>query len=271
MGSVLFSLLVTFSQAQTVRTPLSATNVFVQAYSRNEADVFSFGVNQAALANLSTLCAGVYAERRFLLEELTYYQAALAVPAAAGRFGLSGRYMGNGGQYQAEVGLAYARKLGSWVDIGAQFNYYTVKPAGYSSAGAVYFNAGVLVHLNKQVHVGIQVRNPTSAAVGRAEAGEVLPAVYSAGVGYAVSEQFFVGGEVQKATDQKAGISAGMQYRFDNQLWARTGFCSATTSYFLGVGCGLKALRLEVTVNMHPQLGATPGLQLIFHQKEKTQ
>jgi hypothetical protein len=269
VGSVLFSLLYTLSQAQTLRTPLSATNLFLQAYSRKQADVFSFGANQAALANLSSLSVGVYAEQRFLLQELTFYQAALIVPTASGQFGLSGRYMGSSTQYQAEAGLAYARKLGPWVDIGAQFNYYTVKSAGYSGAWAVYAEAGALVHLSEQVHLGMQVRNPTSAAVGHT-GEEVLPFVYTAGVGYEVSEQFFMGCEVQKAARAKAGINAGMQYRFDERLWARTGFSSATSSYLLAIGFGLKTLRLDVTASVHPQLGVTPGVQLIFHQNEKT-
>ena len=269
MGSVLFSLLVTLTQAQNLRAPLSATNVFLQAYSRKEADVFSFSANQAALVGLSTLSAGVYAERRFLIQELSFYQAAVAVPTASGPFGLSVRYMGSSMQYQAEAGLAYARKLGPWVDVGAQFNYYTVKPAGYASTGAVYFEAGALIHLGEQVHLGVQVRNPTSATLGYAEA-EVLPFVYAVGMGYEVSEDFFVAAEVQKAEGSKAGVNAGMQYRFDDRLWARSGFCSATSNYLLAVGYGLKGLKLEVTASIHPQLGLTPGLQLIFHQKAKT-
>lgn len=177
--------------------------------------------------------------------------------------------MGNSTHYQAEAGLAYARKLTSWVDIGAQFNYYKVKPAGFSSTGTIYFEAGALVHLGEQINIGIHARNPTAAAVGHVEE-ELLPFVYSAGVGYEVSEELFVAGEVQKATGAKAGINTGMQYRFDDRLWARAGFYSASSSYMLAVGCGLKDLKLEVVGSVHPQLGLTPGLQLIFHQKEKT-
>lgn len=131
------------------------------------------------------------------------------------------------------------------------------------------FEAGVLAHLGEQVPIGIQVRNPTAATLGHA-GEEKLPFVYRAGVGYAVSEQFFVGGEMQKATGAKTGINACMQYRFDNRLWARTGFCSGTYSYWLSFGYALKAMRLDVMASVHPQLGVTPGLQLIFHQKEKT-
>lgn len=266
MGSVLFSLLFTISQAQTVRQPLSARSVFPNAYSLKVTDAFSFTANQAALANTATLTGGFYGERRFLLQELAFYRAVFCVPTSSGQFGFTGIYSGYSNHHELLAGLAYGRKLGGKVDVGAQFNYQVVKIAGYGSASTVFVEAGTVLHLDKQTHIGIHVSNPTSSQLGK-DTKDLLPSVYTVGVGYEVSPQVFVGGEVQKTLHKHVVAGAGMQYRFDDRLWARAGFRSA--GYYLGIGVGIKDLRLDATINVHPQLGVTPGLQVIFHQKKK--
>ena len=268
-GSILLSILLTTSQAQQLRVPLSATAPFVAAYSAKEADVFSFAANQAALANITSASVGFYAEKRFLLQELSFYGLALALPTSSGQFGLTARYLGHSAYNEASAGLAYGRKLSALVDIGAQFTYHTQKAAAQGTASAVYAEAAALFHLSKQVHAGLQVSNPTSVRLGK-EGGEQLPFMYTAGVGYEVSDRFFVGGELQKRQGAALGVNAGMQYRFDNRLWARTGFRSVTDSYYLALGAGLKFAKLEAMACVHPQLGITPALQLVFTSKEKT-
>lgn len=268
LGSALVALLFTISHAQTVRPPLTAVSSFPSAYSAKQTDVFSFLANPAALANITTLTGGVYGERRFLLQELPFYQAALCVPTTTGQFGFSGSYFGRSVHHEGVAGLAYGRRLGAKLDIGARFNYHTVKMAGYGTASALSAEVGVLVHLHEQVHVGLHISNPTLAAIGK-EGEDVLPVVGRAGLGYEVSPQFFVAGEVQQVLHAGLSVNAGMQYRFDERLWARVGFQSATTVYVLGLGFGLKALRLETTVGVHPQLGVTPGLLILFTTKQK--
>lgn len=268
MGSALVALLFTISQAQTVRPPLTAVSSFPSAYSTKQTDAFSFLANPAALVHTTTLAGGVYGERRFLLQELPFYQAALCLPTSSGQFGFSGSYFGQSVHHEAVVGLAYGRRLGAKLDIGARFNYHTVKIAGFGAASALSVEVGSLLHLSEQVHVGVYISNPTAAAIGK-EGEDLLPVMGRAGVGYDVSPQFFVAGEVQQVVHGAFSVNAGMQYRFDERLWARVGFQSATSVYALGLGFGIKPLRLEVTASVHPQLGVTPGLLLLFTAKQK--
>ncbi|HEY1112022.1 MAG TPA: hypothetical protein VGE66_00615 [Chitinophagaceae bacterium] len=270
LSSVLCTLLFTISQAQSVRPPLSAAPLFPNAYSLKETDAFSFLVNPAALANTALLTGGIYGERRFLLQELAFYQVALCVPTNSGQLGFGGGYMGSITHSEGRAGLAYGRKLGSKVDVGARFNYQLIKIAGYGSASAVYVDAGALLHLSELVHLGLHISNPTSARLGK-EGEDLLPVGGTAGVGYEVSPQFFMATEVQKILHQELSVNAAVQYRFDERLWGRVGFRSATSTYYFGLGVALKALKLEATASVHPQLGVTPGLQLIFTAKVKEQ
>src|SRR4026207_440641 len=116
-----------FIDGQTVRRPVAALYTGLGAYSVDHADVFSFTSNQASLAQMKNASAGVYGERRFLLEELALYQLAVAVPTKSGNFGIKAGYYGFSDYNESQMGLAYGRKLGSKVDIGVQFNYNAVR------------------------------------------------------------------------------------------------------------------------------------------------
>jgi hypothetical protein len=76
---------------------------------------------------------------------------------------------------------------------------------------------------------------------------EKLPAIYTVGLGYEVSKKFFISGEIQKVEDEDLNVNAGMQYSFDEKLFARAGFTSAISSFFIGVGVMLKNFRLDAT------------------------
>ena len=95
--------------------------------------------------------AGVYGERRFLLNELSLYQLAIAVPTKSGNFGIKAGYFGFSDYNESQMGLAYARKLGSKVDIGVQFNYNGIQISGYGNSSAINFEIGTVLHLTDKL------------------------------------------------------------------------------------------------------------------------
>lgn len=256
--------------SQVLRRPVAAVYTGLGAYSIHHADVFSFTANQASLAGLKSTAAGVYAERRFLLTALSSYQAAAAIPTSSGNFGLKAVYSGAAEYNETQLGLAYARSLGSRMDVGVQFNYNGIRIAGYGNASAISFEAGTVLHLSDVLHAGIHVNNPVGGKFGKAQQ-EKLPAVYTAGIGYEASEKFFVSMEVAKEEEQPVTVNAGLQYRFLPVLLARAGVSAATSSVWLGIGLLWRTLRVDVTASYHPQLGVTPGLLLIFQAKPRSE
>ena len=163
--------------------------------------------------------------------------------------------------------MAYARSLGK-VDVGAQFNYQQIKLAGYGTASAINFEAGAILHVSDQFQAGVHVYNPTRVSIGKTEE-EKLPMAYSFGLGYDVSDKFFIGTEIEKIEDQPVNVNAGLQYAFDEKLFARTGIASATSSPYLGFGFLLNGFRIDVTASLHPSLGITPGLLLVYNAPAK--
>ena len=238
------------------------------AYSNHHIDVFSFHANPAALVKLSSSSAGVYSERRFLLKELSLYNLAAAVPTHSGNFGLDARYYGFADYNETQLGIAYARNLGTKADVGIQFNYYTVKIAGYGNAPAINFEIGTILHLTDKLNAGLHVYNPVGGKLGK-NGEEKLPFIYSGGFGYEASEKFFFGIEIEKEEDKPVNVNAGLQYKFLTQLQARAGVSTATSSMYSGIGLGWRSVRLDVTASYHPQLGITPGLLIIFNFNKK--
>lgn len=257
-----------FSFGQNTKQTLIPSYLKTGAYSVNQNDVFSFSANQANLAQLKTFSAGVYSERKFMLNELTMFSASAGFPTNSGNFGLQIHNYGNSSYGEMQAGLAYARKLNKSIDVGVQFNYYNLRVAGYGNAAAVSFEAGAVFHFTEQLHGGMHVYNPTSSKLGKNEE-EKLPAVYSAGLGYDASEDFFVSTEIEKVEDLPLNVNASIQYKFADRFLARGGVSTASSVYFLGVGFRIQNFRFDVTASVHPQLGVTPGLLLIYTKPER--
>ena len=255
--------------AQTVKTPVASAFTRLNTYSTLHANAFSFDGNQAALAGIKNVSAGVYSEKRFLLKELSMYTAAVALPTTSGNFGLKADYFGDASYNETGLGLAYARKLGNKIDVGIQFNYYSFKTAGYGNASAVNAEAGMILHITDELNVGFHVYNPTSVTIGKT-GEEKMPAIYAAGLGYDVSSRLFMGAEIEKIEDQPVNVNAGMQYYFDEKLFASAGISSAVASYYFGFGVAIKNIQLSAVASIHPQLGITPGLMLLFNANNKS-
>jgi hypothetical protein len=263
-----FSVLV---QAQSVRQPIAARYIGLGAYSKNFADAYSFTQNQAALANIKSTSAAVYAERRFLVQELNMYSAIVALPTRSGNFAVQADYFGFKNFNETQVGLAYGRSLGDKLDIGVKFNYYGIRIPVYGNASAVNFEAGALLHLTEKITAGVHVFNPVGGKLGKNENEEKLASAYKVGLGYEASSKFFISTEVVKQEDQEVNVNVGFQYNFLKEFLLRGGIATATNNSYVGVGLTVKQFRLDVAASYHPQLGFTPGILVLFNfgkQKE---
>lgn len=255
------------TSAQSLRQPVSAIYLSAGSYSSQHADVFSYLNNQAALTKIKTVSAGVYGERRFLLAATSMYAIAVAIPSSKGNFGVNIKYGGFKSFNESQIGLAYAKSLGKKVDIGVQFNYYSYKIPSYSSASTINFEIGAMVHLTDKLNLGIHVYNPIGGKLVKTD--EKLTAAYKVGLGYDISESFYISSEILKEENFPVNVNSGVQYRFMKQFFARVGIVSATSTGYAGFGVAWSNLRLDVTGSYHPQLGISPGLLLIFNVGNK--
>lgn len=256
--------------AQAVRQPIAARYVGLGAYSKNHVDAFSFTTNQAALAQIKNPAVGVYGERRFLLSSINLYSAVAVLSTKLGNFGLQADYFGFKNYNESQVGLAYARSLGSKLDLGIKFNYYGFKIPVYGNSTAINFELGAIAHLTEKLHIGIHAYNPVGGKLSNSE-NEKLSSIYKFGIGYDASEKFLVSAEIIKEEDQLINVEVGAQYNFMEKFFIRAGTSTETTNSYVGAGISWKSFRLDVSAGYHPHLGFTPGLLLIinFNKKEE--
>lgn len=251
--------------------PIGARYLGLGTYSKKYVDVYATRNNPASLAQLPKASLALYAERRFLQDELNLYTASLGVPVGNGAFGLHGSYFGFDLQNQTQLQLSYGLKLGSKIDLGAAFDYRNLRQAGiYGSTSAITGSVGMLLHLSEKIHAGLYAYNPIRAAWSKSEQDERLPSRYTLGMGYDASDKFFVSAELEKEEYSDLTVNAGFQYRFLPQFFLRAGISTATTNYFVGLGMRLSAFRLDIATSYHPQLGLSPGLMLLFDFGKKS-
>jgi hypothetical protein len=251
------------SGAQLVQHPAGSFYSTLHAYSSQFKDAFSFIGNAASLAGLKEFSAGIFSERRYLLQELSSHSIVAGLPTASGNFGVRANYFGGPVYNETTLGFTYARSAGAKADIGVQFQYHALSTERYGAASAVTFDAGAIFHLTDFLHTGLSVYNPVGITLGQ-DGQEKLLSVYSGGIGYDASPQFFISAAAEKVEDQPVSVNAGFQYFFAENLFARAGLRSTTAVYYLGFGVKLKRLRLDATASFHPYLGVTPGLMLLY-------
>lgn len=245
-----------YIKAQVLRRPLAAM-AGPSAYSHKQADVLSFIANQAALATLQQFSATIYMERRFGMPELTNYTIVTGLPTKHGNIGVALHRNGFSEYNENSLGLTYARRLGTRVNVGVQFNYHDRQLAGYGHVSMINAEAGVVWHLSEKLHAGMHVIN---AGAARSVNEEKLPSLYTFGCGYETGNKFFTGIEIIKEEDQPVTVNVLLQYRFIQNCMAAFGISTATSSVWIGARFYWRSFQIGVTASHHNQLGITPGL-----------
>ena len=254
-------------KAQVLRQPINAGYISMGSYSSKHTDPFSLIGNIAALAHQKHTTAGLYTERRFLLSAVNFVNSVLSVHTPKGNFSLQAEYFGFKSYRESQIGLGYSRSLGSKLDIGLKFNYFSLAIPQYGNISTVGFDLGFIAHLSENLNVGFDACNPIGARFFGSP-GEKLRSVYTFGIGYDASDVFFVTTSIIKEEDMPVDVDAGIQYNYSKRFFIRAGIKTATSAAYAGAGYSWNMYRLDATASYHPQLGFSPGVMLIINFKE---
>jgi hypothetical protein len=260
---LIFVLFYNTMQSQLLRTPLSSQYTSFTALSIEHADAFAGAANQASLAHLTSGSAGVYSERRFMLKELSYYHAAVAVPTTYGGFGMAMHYQGFSDYNESQLSIGYGKQLGKKLSLGMAVNYNAIRIKTYGNTAFVNFELGTLWQLNDNICAGVHVYNPIGAKFGAAKQ-EKLASVYKTGLGYTIEKKFYAGFNLIKEEQQPVQVQAGIEYMFAKQFFARAGVTTGNSNFFAGTGWAWQRLRLDIVVSHQLVLGITPSLMLLY-------
>lgn len=257
-------------RAQTLRRPIASSYTSIGAYSIHQTDIFSVATNAASLAQLSAAAIGVYSEQRFMLKVFTQTNMVAALKSDAGNIALGVDHFGDRYYQETTFGGYYARSLGAKVDVGIGFHYNRMRIPGYLRLGSLSADLGLMMHFTEKLHGGFSVNYVAGNPLHRAPIKKMIPVIRS-GLGYEVSEVFFLSVEVIKIEGSPASVLTGFQYRPVAVLQLRGGINAISHQPFLGVGVRLGQICLDVTAAYHLQLGFSPGCMLRYDFKKSVQ
>lgn len=237
-------------------------------YSLHFQHAFTPQQNQAALAHIPAITAGIHAERRFMIQAMNAYTATIAIPLSAGTFGFTAQQYGFTAYKEQKLAIAYGRQLGTKVSIGIQLDYLSRSIPVYGNAATVTAEAGILFHITGNWHAGLHTVNPAGQKIGAAK--EPLPAIWAAGIGYEASGSCLLSAEVIKEQTQPLNARVMLEYRIVRPLAIMLGISTTPQLNTAAVDCSWDNLRLRLSASYHSVLGITPGLTIIWQQKRKT-
>ncbi|MBX7051192.1 MAG: hypothetical protein K1X54_04065 [Flavobacteriales bacterium] len=231
-------------------------------------DVWSAVHNQAGIVYSESPQAGVFYENRFGMKELSDKGIVASVPFRKSAFAISYRSFGYSGYSLSRAGLAYAMKLSDKFSAGIQLNYLSTRLGeNYGTNSGLSAEAGFLYKMNEKISLAAHLYNPNRTKLSDYN-DERIPSKMRFGAGYRFSEKVILTGEVQKPSDSKATVRAGIEYVPVKNLSLRAGFASDPSQYAFGFGYRINAFQIDAATGYHLVLGFTPQISLTFLGKD---
>lgn len=250
--------------AQVINDPVGARSTAMAGVNATLSDVWSANNNQAGLAFVEDLSAGLYYENRFLLKETSYKAGAFVLPTKTGAFGVSIASFGFTEFMETRAGLSYGLKFSERFAVGVQMNYLrTSLTQEFGSKNSVTGAVGLIGKLNDEITIGAHVYNPNRSKLAEYD-NERIPTVMKLGMDYRFSEKLMIVVETEKDIDFDAIVKFGVEYQFMDILYVRGGISNNPTSSAFGFGLIMKNFILEASSSFHQTLGMTPGISLIY-------
>lgn len=237
------------------------------AYSCISQNTFWSGFhNQAILADINSISAGINYENRFGMKELSVKSAAVIVPT--GRAVIGGMYSNCGfSGFNRHSGLlACGMQLSDKISAGTQIDFFSENtPLDYSKSNIMTFEAGLLMKPKENLRIGIHVFNPVRSMTGRME----LPSRITLGAGMLLGNSLFAGAETEMNSDNRFCFRAGFDYESMKRFRIRGGFSTENTSFAFGIGYLFDFLKIDLGFTTHEALGITSSASMIFILNKK--
>lgn len=262
-----FFFICTISFAGGDNRPTGARSAALGNASVSVPDLWAVYNNQAGLANLKTIAAGISYENRFSLSELSLKSGAVAIPVKGGTFGISISSFGFSQYSENNYGLAFAKAFGENFSAGVQMDCFSVGIAeGYGKKSTLAAEIGMQAKLVQGLTIGAHIFNLSRARITNYN-NESLPTIMRLGFNYKFSDKVFLAIETQKDIIHKPEFKTGIEYRIIKELYLRGGVSTNPSLSSFGFGVNLKQFRLDFASSFHSVLGYTPQLGLLYELK----
>lgn len=234
-------------------------------------DFWSIQNNPAGLANHQFMGVGLSYENRFLMKELSFYNAAFVMPVKIGTFGLSLSRFGFENYNENKLGLAYARAFGQHLKMGLKLDYLSFNLSNdYAKRRTVTFELGIQSDVTDELCIGVYIFNPINVKL-KTIVNQHIPVVFRFGLAYKITKDFLATTEVEYHSERNLDYRFGLEYNTFNDFYIRVGVHTNPATACVGVGYSLNRVIIDVSATMDQYTGVSFQSSLIFKIKEPKQ
>ena len=255
------------ARGQHLPSPLLSAVSAAGGYGNTHQDVFAVLVNPANIAHATSFSAGIYGERRYMLEGLQQFCGVLQFPFLKSGLGLQLDYVGSALMNESAFGFSYGKQLGDKLSAGLRFRYYQLYAPGYVRASALWAEAGLLFQLTPQLQTGFSFSRSTKPSLASTEPD--LTQIYRFGLGYDPSKHISISTDWIKETNQPLLGTIAILYAFQEGLRLRAAWQTTTNQPVAGAGLYWKGSWTDIMVSYHPMLGFTPAFQMMWNAPKR--
>ncbi len=226
-------------------------------------NVWSTMNNQAGLASLKKITAGIYIENKFLIQSLNTKSLAFAIPASSGTFGASFIQFGESEYNETSIGLSYGMTLSPKFSVGIQLFHYAINQTQeLGHAGVFSFQGGFIFKYNNELKIAFHIFNPQFIVKNNNQ--PQLAEIVKLGLLYQISENLNSYLEFHNHSIYKSGINSGLEYLGQNNLAFRIGYSTIHHKLTFGAGFRLQKLLINFASSIHDVLGYSPQISLTY-------
>lgn len=227
-------------------------------------DIWSVFNNQAGMAWQSGWQAGLFAESRFLIKELSLKAFSVMYSGKPGAFGIGVTHFGDARYSHIKTGFGYARKFGGHFSAGVLLDYSHFSLAeGYGTKGCISFEAGIIYKPAKEWMFGFNLVNPVPIRITETPA-EWLPILIRLGGSWSISGKALVTIEIEKELNDKPVIKGGVEVKLVKRMMIRMGIRSNPFEATGGAGLTWGRIGIDLAAGYHPVLGFSPAISISY-------
>lgn len=221
--------------------------------------------NQAGLAAITDIRAGLYHQRHWLAHDLVTQGALIATRIGKGphSIGLQAMHFGNGLYRLQRHGMVWAMELGEGLRAGIGIEHVGLRlPDAYGRQSVVAASVGLQARLTPELWLGAHIHNINGAGT---------PAMYRfrdptllrLGLAYSLDDRVQWNAEAEQDLDHTMRFRSGVEYRPGTALQLRLGCATAPFQMAAGAGLRIGALQFDLAVTAQARMGIAPmaGLQ----------
>ena len=230
-------------------------------------DFWSIQNNPAGMVNYRSLGIGFSYENRFLMKELSFYNAALVLPVKIGTFGLSLSRFGFENYNENNFGLAYARAFGPYLKIGLKLDYLSFNFSDeYDKQHVTTFELGIQSDITDDLCVGVFVFNPVNAKLKTIH-NQHVPIIFRFGLSYKITKDFLATTETEYDSDKEMNYRIGLEYNTLKDFYIRVGVYTNPATACFGIGYTFRNITFDIAAKMNQHTGVSFQSSLIFKIK----